>query len=199
MEIKSLFVKKAILIFIFVTAGFIQISAQSILEAIVKREGYILLAEKINIKDDFKTALENEDEIEIFDNDKETLNDFKNIISKYNFVKSDWNRNDVDDLFYLVNRNQILSKDSLKFYSAKNNISPEELKTLQKEVRKYNNKENEYFHFPISMSEIIYNTKKDLALVQINHGNNDRVICLYKKANDNWIYVGYLFETKKYY
>lgn len=161
--------------------------AQNIFESIRKDYGFILSEKKWNIQYSFNRIL-NKEEIEILD--KKQIEDFSNTITKYHFVNEKWSNSDVGSDFYIIKENQKLSIDSVKVYSVKNKFSSENEKKLTKQIKNYQNNINEWRHFPISISDIIYSSDKTLALVAINRGNDGGEIVVYRNNSDNWILIG---------
>lgn len=71
------------------------------------------------------------------------------------------------------------------------------LKEFKKEIRKYNNRSNDWRSFPIRVSRPIYSDDCKFVIVGVIRGNEGSEISLFKSSRSSWIHLGYL-ERKAY-
>jgi len=67
-----------------------------------------------------------------------------------------------------------------------------ELKEIKTEIRKYNNRSNDWRRFPIRVSRPIFSDDNNFALIGIIRGNEGSEISLFKYSDSSWIHLGYL-------
>ena len=169
-----------------------KISGQNILQNIEKKYGFVVIRDKIDISYYFNRIIQNTEDIEIID--KNDLEDFKIQISKYKFDNQIWNRRELKNNFYIINRGQKLKKDSVELYSVKNKLTIENKLLLDKKVKNYNSNIPEWRHIPISLSDIIYNSSHNLAMITINRGNDGGTVDIYQKKGQGWILLGDIYS-----
>ncbi|MGO4709914.1 hypothetical protein AB4Y90_12525 [Chryseobacterium sp. 2TAF14] len=182
------------IISIIILLSFNQIFSQNIYETIKKEYGFIIKSEKLNIENRFQRVLENENEIENLS--KNQFSELKNAIKNYNFESKSWTKTELGNNFLILknDRKYIIPKDSIKFYSSKNNLSKFDRNNIWKKVKRYNKNINEWRHFPISISEVIYSFDKKLAMILINRGNDGGSLDVYENINNNWVLIDKIYR-----
>lgn len=180
----------AIIILLFFNVIF----SQNFYGTVQKENGFILMSEKLNIEYYFKRVLENENEIENLNQNQ--FEELKSAIKNYNFENKNWTKTELGNNFLILknDKKNILSKDSIIIYSSKNNLSKIETNNIWKKVKRYNENVNEWRHFPISLSEVIYSFDKKLAMILINRGNSGGSLDVYENINDNWILIDKIYR-----
>lgn len=170
------------------------IFSQNFYGTVEKEYGFIVMSEKLNIEHYFKRVLENENEIENLS--KNQFAELKSAIKDYNFENKNWTKAELGNNFLILKNDKKyrLSKDSIIFYSSKNNLSKIETNNIWKKVKRYNENVNEWRHFPISISEVIYSSNKKLAMILINRGNDGGSLDVYENINDNWILIDNIYR-----
>lgn len=173
---------------------FNKIYSQNIYESIEREYGFIVTNEKLNIKYYFDRILQNEEEIENLN--KTQFAELKIAMKNYDFQNKKLTKKEIGEKFYILRNDKkyILSKDSIKFYSFKNNLSKIETKKTWRKVKNYNKNVNEWRHFPISISDIIYTSDKKLAMITINCGNDGGSVNVYENDNGKWILIDKIYR-----
>ena len=132
---------KKFFIFIFLILS-LNFFSQNILNEIVLKENFIVIKEKLLIKNHLD-HIDYEDVLEYYNQDNELKdldkNIFKEFKSKLKNEKSGfWNDFDFENSAYLTSFKEKLNLDSIKILSKKLNYSVEKQKQLIKEIKTYN-------------------------------------------------------------
>ena len=167
--------------------------SQNILNEIVLKENFIVVKEKLLIKNHLD-HIDYEDVLEYYNQDNELKdldkNIFKEFKSKLKNEKSGfWNDFDFENSAYLTSFKEKLNLDSIKILSKKLNYSVEKQKQLIREIKTYNANINQFRYFPLMISEPIYSEDKKHLIIGISHGNNGGEIRLYQKQRNSWVFV----------
>ncbi|MBB3697224.1 hypothetical protein KMW28_20755 [Flammeovirga yaeyamensis] len=103
--------------------------------------------------------------------------------------KTYWKQENFFDKVIVAKGQNIHTKAVLKELSL---LSDEELKLLKKEIRKYNNRNNEWRSYPLKVSKPIYSDDNKYAIIGIIKGNNGSEISLFELKGKQWVHLGYL-------
>ena len=94
-----------------------------------------------------------------------------------------WQKNDFENVF-LVKKGEKLSKK--KILSELEIADKREIKTLKRQIRKYNNRPHEWRGYPIFISSPTFSADNQFCIIGFKFGNNGGHTELYKKVNSEW-------------
>ena len=181
---------KNILLIILISILATELSAQNLLENVLKDKSLIVYDKPTKPKlpyfilydeKDFFTGKSKPDSLNV----RELMSKIDTLEIDY----SNWTKDDLKNRIIVSKGKKIDLKQEMLKISGKPKI---EQKKLKKEIRGFNNNKSGWRSYPLSISRPIISNDGKMALITIIRGNSGGSTLLYKMENDEWKYFEYL-------